>query len=116
MDKHIPKMACYVPVDQFTLIADGTRRRILDHLRAGASDVSGLIEALGLPQPLVSKHLRVLREAGVVTAAAAGNRRVYRLAAEPLAEVIGWVTPYHRLWTSSLDRLGTVLDQEEQRR
>jgi DNA-binding transcriptional ArsR family regulator len=104
------------PVDQFTLIADGTRRRILDHLRAGESDVSGLIEALVLPQPLVSKHLRVLREAGVVTVAAAGNRRVYRLAADPLAEVLGWVTPYQRLWTSSLDRLAAVLNEEEEGR
>jgi DNA-binding transcriptional ArsR family regulator len=87
-------------VDQFTVIADGTRRRILDRLRVGESDVSGLIEALGSPQPLVSKHLRVLREAGVVTAAVAGNRRVYRLAAEPLADVLDWVTPYYQLWTS----------------
>jgi DNA-binding transcriptional ArsR family regulator len=70
-------------VDEFTVIADGTRRKILDRLGVGESDVSGLIEALGLPRPLVSKHLRVLREAGVVTAAVAGNRRVYRLAADP---------------------------------
>jgi DNA-binding transcriptional ArsR family regulator len=55
-------------VDEFTVIADGTRRKILDRLGVGESDVSGLIEALGLPRPLVSKHLRVLREAGVVTA------------------------------------------------
>jgi DNA-binding transcriptional ArsR family regulator len=99
-------------VDQFTVIADGTRRRILDRLRVGEGDVRGLIEALGSPQPLVSKHLRVLREAGVVTAAVAGNRRVYRLAAEPLADVLGWVTPYYQLWTSSLDRLAAVLDEE----
>jgi DNA-binding transcriptional ArsR family regulator len=103
-------------VDEFAAIADGTRRRILDRLRAGESDVSGLIETLGLPQPLVSKHLRVLREAGVVTAAVAGNRRVYRLADETLADVLGWVTPYYRLWTSSLDRLAAVLDEEAEGR
>jgi DNA-binding transcriptional ArsR family regulator len=79
-------------VDQFTVIADGTRRRILDRLRVGESDVSGLIEALGSPQPLVSKHLRVLRE------------------------VLGWVTPYYQLWTSSLDRLAAVLDEEAEGR
>jgi DNA-binding transcriptional ArsR family regulator len=99
-------------VDQFTVISDGTRRRILDCLRADESDVSGLIEALALPQPLVSKHLRVLREAGVVSAAAVGNRRVYRLAAEPLQDVLGWVTPYYQLWTASLDRLAAALDAE----
>jgi DNA-binding transcriptional ArsR family regulator len=104
------------PVDQFALIADGTRRRILDRLRAGESDVSGLIEALALPQPLVSKHLRVLREAGVVTAAAAGNRRLYRLAADPLQDVLGWVDPYYRLWTRSLNRLAAVLDEEQEKR
>jgi DNA-binding transcriptional ArsR family regulator len=102
-------------VDQFAVIADGTRRKILDCLRAGESDVSGLIEALALPQPLVSKHLRVLREACVVTAAPAGNRRVYRLAAEPLQDVLGWVAPYYQLWATSLNRLAAVLDEEEKR-
>lgn len=100
-------------MDQFTLIADGTRRRILDRLRAGESDVSGLIDALSLPQPLVSKHLRVLRDAGAVTSAAAGNRRVYRLAAHPLQEVLGWAGPYYARWTTSLDRLAAALDEEE---
>jgi DNA-binding transcriptional ArsR family regulator len=101
-------------VDQFSLIADGTRRRILDRLRTEESDVSGLISTLGLPQPLVSKHLRVLREAGVVTSTVAGNRRVYRLAADPLPNVLGWIRPYYQLWTTSLDRLSAELDAEEQ--
>jgi DNA-binding transcriptional ArsR family regulator len=102
-------------VDGFTVIADGTRRKVLDRLRVGESDVSGLIEAFDLPQPLVSKHLRVLREAGVVTAAVAGNRRVYRLKRDPLPDVLRWVTPYYQLWTSSLDRLAAVLDEEAER-
>jgi DNA-binding transcriptional ArsR family regulator len=100
-------------MDGFTLIADPTRRRILDRLRGEGSDVGGLITALGLPQSLVSKHLRVLREAGVVTATVAGKRRVYRLAAEPLPDVLTWITPYHRMWQASLDRLAQVLDEEE---
>jgi DNA-binding transcriptional ArsR family regulator len=100
-------------MDGFTLIADPTRRRILDRLRGEGSDVGGLITALGLPQSLVSKHLRVLREAGAVTATVAGKRRVYRLAADPLPEVLAWVTPYHRMWQASLDRLAQVLDEEE---
>lgn len=100
-------------MDQFALIADGTRRGILDCLRTDESDVSGLIEALDLPQPLVSKHLRVLREAGAVTSRVAGNRRVYRLAADPLRDVLGWVTPYYQLWSKSLDRLSATLEEEE---
>jgi DNA-binding transcriptional ArsR family regulator len=100
-------------MDGFTLIADPTRRRILDCLRAEGSDVGGLIAALGLPQPLVSKHLRVLRDAGAVTATVAGRRRVYRLSGDPLPDVLAWVTPYQRMWTASFDRLAQALDDEE---
>jgi DNA-binding transcriptional ArsR family regulator len=100
-------------MDGFTLIADPTRRRILDRLRGEGSDVGGLISALGLPQPLVSKHLKVLREAGAVTATVAGKRRIYQLTADPLPDVLAWVTPYHQMWQDSLDRLARVLDEEE---
>jgi DNA-binding transcriptional ArsR family regulator len=96
----------------FALIADPTRRRILDVLRARGTDVGGLVDALGLPQPLVSKHLRVLRDAGAVTAAVAGKRRVYRLSADPLPDVLAWVAPYQELWAASLDRLSRALDDE----
>ena len=99
----------------FTLIADPTRRRILDVLRARGSDVGGLVDVLHLPQPLVSKHLRVLRDAGAVTATIAGKRRVYRLAADPLPDVLAWVTPYQQLWAASLDRLASALDQDQAR-
>jgi DNA-binding transcriptional ArsR family regulator len=100
-------------VDSFNLIADPTRRRILDELRAQERNVGGLVDLLHLPQPLVSKHLRVLRDAGAVTAAIAGKRRVYRLAVDPLPEVLAWVTPYYRMWTAGLDRLTEALDEEE---
>src|SRR5262245_15371980 len=100
-------------VDSFALIADPTRRGILDHLRAREHDVSGLVGRLGVPQPLVSKHLRALRDAGVVSARVEGKRRVYRLAADPLPDVLAWVAPYYRMWTASLDRLEDALDQEE---
>jgi DNA-binding transcriptional ArsR family regulator len=96
----------------FTLIADPTRRRILDVLRGQGSDVGGLVDALRLPQPLVSKHLRVLRDAGAVTATIAGKRRVYRLAADPLPDVLAWVLPYQQLWADSFDRLGRALDEQ----
>ncbi len=100
-------------VDGFALIADPTRRRILDRLRAEERDVGGLVEVLDLPQSLVSKHLRVLRDAGAVTAAVVGRRRVYRLAVDPLPDVLAWVAPYHRMWSTSLDRLAQALDEEE---
>ena len=96
----------------FALIADPTRRRILDVLRAQGSDVGELVDALRLPQPLVSKHLRVLRDAGAVTATIAGKRRVYRLSADPLPDVLAWVLPYQQLWADSFDRLGRALDEQ----
>jgi DNA-binding transcriptional ArsR family regulator len=96
----------------FMLIADPTRRRILDVLRAQGTDVGGLVDVLRLPQPLVSKHLRVLRDAGAVTATIAGKRRVYRLSADPLPDVLAWVLPYQQLWAVSFDRLGRALDEQ----
>jgi DNA-binding transcriptional ArsR family regulator len=96
----------------FTLIADPTRRRILDVLRAQGSDVGALVEVLRMPQPLVSKHLRVLRDAGAVTATIAGKRRVYRLAADPLPDVLTWMLPYQQLWRASLGQLSRALDEQ----
>ena len=86
------------------MIADPTRRRILDTLRDGDADVGTLVERLGISQPLVSKHLGVLRDAGSVDVTVDGKRRVYRLAEDPLPAVLAWVTPYHRTWSRSLDR------------
>lgn len=81
-------------MDGFALLADPTRRRILDLLREQEADVGTLVGALGLPQPLVSKHLRVLREAGAVRVSVDGPRRVYRLTPDPLREVLAWLDPY----------------------
>jgi len=81
-------------VDPFAVIADPTRRRILDALRDGAADVGTLVERLNVSQPLVSKHLGVLRDAGTVDVQVDGKRRVYRLAEDPLPAVLAWVTPY----------------------
>ena len=100
-------------MDGFTLIADPTRRRILDYLRAGECDVGGLMEVLGVPQSLVSKHLRVLRDAGAVAATVVGRRRVYRLTVDPLPDVLAWAMPYHHMWATSFDRLAQTLEQEE---
>jgi len=108
-------------MDAFAVIADPTRRRILDTLRDGATDVGTLVARLGISQPLVSKHLGVLRDAGSVDVTVDGKRRVYRLAEDPLPAVLAWVTPYHRNWSSSLDRLSELVtassrdeDEEEQ--
>ena len=95
------------------MIADPTRRRILDTLRAGAADVGSLVARLNISQPLVSKHLAVLREAGTVDVEIDGKRRVYRLAEDPLPAVLAWVTPYHRKWSTGLDRLTQLIDDEE---
>jgi DNA-binding transcriptional ArsR family regulator len=103
-------------MDAFAVIADPTRRRILDTLRDGAADVGTLVARLGISQPLVSKHLGVLRDVGSVDVTVVGKRRVYRLAENPLPAVLAWVTPYHRKWSSSLDRLSelvTVASRDE---
>jgi DNA-binding transcriptional ArsR family regulator len=100
-------------VDAFAVIADPTRRRILDTLRDGDADVGTLVARLGISQPLVSKHLGVLRDAGAVDVMVEGKRRVYRLAQDPLPAVLAWVTPYHRKWSASLDRLSQLIDEEQ---
>lgn len=100
-------------MDGFTVIAEPTRRAILDQLRSGERDVGALVSELGLPQSLVSKHLRVLRDAGVVEAKVAGKRRVYRLTNRPLPDVFAWVAPYVQQWTESFDRLAEALDEEK---
>ena len=100
-------------MDAFAVIADPTRRRILDVLRSGATDVGTLVARLDISQPLASKHLAVLRDAGVVDVEVVGKRRVYHLAADPLPEVLAWVTPFHRKWAMSLDQLTRLIDEEQ---
>jgi DNA-binding transcriptional ArsR family regulator len=94
----------------FEVLAQPIRRSMLDCLRDGEHLVGELAEALGLTQPLTSKHLRVLRDAGLVSVRVDGPRRWYRLRVEPLAELDDWLTPYRWMWESHLDRLGAQLD------
>lgn len=101
-------------MDGFTVIAEPTRRAIVDRLRERERDVGTLVSELGISQPLASKHLRVLREAGVVVAQVAGKRRVYRLSEQPLPDVVAWVQPYVDQWATSFDRLAEALAAEEQ--
>ncbi|BCB76033.1 metalloregulator ArsR/SmtB family transcription factor [Phytohabitans flavus] len=94
----------------FDVLAEPTRRRILDLLLERPRPVGELVDLLGLTQPGTSKHLRVLREAGLVRVRQDAQRRWYELRPEPLAEIDNWIAPYRRLWTDSLDRLERHLD------
>ena len=102
-----------VSVDAFAVLAEPTRRRILERLRRAESSVGDLVDALGMSQPAVSKHLKVLREAGLVTCRTAAQQRIYRLDVRPLQAVDDWLGPYRRLWTDHLDALERHLDSQE---
>jgi DNA-binding transcriptional ArsR family regulator len=92
-------------------LAQPTRRQILDLLRDSERPVNDVVERLGMSQPAVSKHLRVLREVGLVDVRSDAQRRLYRVRPEPLAELDAWLAPYRRLWTRSLDALERHLDE-----
>jgi len=94
----------------FDVLAEAHRRSILDLLRDSERSVGELVDVLGVSQPAVSKHLRVLREAGLVTARSDAQRRLYRLRPEPLRAIDEWLAPYRRLWSASLDALERHLD------
>ena len=101
--------------DVFAVLAEPTRRQILDRLRLSESSVGELVGALGASQPTVSKHLKVLREAGLVTSRVAAQQRIYRLDVGPLRSLDGWLQPYRRLWTQHLDALEQHLDRVGER-
>ena len=94
------------------VLATPTRRHILDALREGEQPVSELVRRVSLSQPAVSKQLRILRDAGLVTVRPDGQRRLYSLRSEPLAELAEWLAPYQELWRTSLDKLERHLDPE----
>jgi DNA-binding transcriptional ArsR family regulator len=93
-------------------LAEPNRWSIVDLLGDGERPVGELVERLGISQPTVSKHLRVLKEAGLVEARADAQRRLYRVRPEPLAELDAWLEPYRRLWATHLDRLEDHLDRQ----
>jgi DNA-binding transcriptional ArsR family regulator len=97
--------------DAFNAVAEPRRREILDLLAAGERPVNDLVALLGLAQPLVSKHLRVLREVGLVDVRGDGRQRVYRLNAAPLKPIYDWVRPYEQAWSRRFSQLDTVLEQ-----
>ena len=97
----------------FEVLAEPNRRRILDLLRGGERSVGELVERLGLSQPGVSKHLRVLREADLVTVRHEAQRRWYGVHAEPLTEIDAWLEPYRALWAGHIEALERHLDEKE---
>ncbi len=97
----------------FEIVAEPSRRRILELLCDGERAVNDLVDHLALAQPTVSKHLRVLREAGLVAARQNANRRMYRLTPEPLVEIDNWLTPFREGWARRLDALESHLDTME---
>src|SRR3954471_16855831 len=97
----------------FDVLAHPSRRRILDLLLDGPRSVGELVDGLGISQPGASKHLRVLREAGMVAPRKDAQRRVYELRPEPLAEVAAWLEPFRREWADRLDALERHLDDKE---
>ena len=103
-------MTAVLDLSLFDVIAEPNRRRILDLLLEQERPVGDLVEALAVSQPAVSKHLRVLREAGLVEARTDAQRRVYHVRAEPLHAVDDWLAPYRAMWSERLDDLERHLD------
>jgi len=103
-----------VAISALDVLAEPNRRRILDLVRDGPRPVGELVAATGLSQPGTSKHLRVLREAGLVSVRQEGQRRVYALRPAPMAELDAWLAPYRELWTDRLDALERHLDRKAQ--
>ena len=96
----------------FEILSEPTRRRVLDLLREQERTVGELVDALEMSQPAVSKHLRVLRDAGLVEARVDAQRRIYALRPEPLADVDAWLAPYRKFWRGKLAALQRHLDSD----
>lgn len=101
-----------MPSSTWSALADPHRRAVLELLRERPRPVGELVERLGLSQPGTSKHLRVLRQAGLVTSRTEAQRRVYALDTRPLAELDGWLAPYREIWERRLDALERHLDRK----
>lgn len=102
-------------IDTFETLADPTRRRILDALLAGERQVGELVAQAGIHQSGVSRHLRILGEAGFVVMRPDGQRRLYSLKPEPFRELDGWLSRYRGLWEARLDRFGAALEKRKKR-
>jgi DNA-binding transcriptional ArsR family regulator len=103
-------------MDAFAVLAEPTRRRIVSELRHAACNVNDLAASLGVSQPTMSKHLKVLRDAGFVSRSGSAQQRIYRLEPRPFREIDAWLTPYRRLWQRHLDALERHLDEKARKR
>jgi DNA-binding transcriptional ArsR family regulator len=92
-------------MDTFTVLAEPTRRQILDELRVAERSVGDLVQTLAISQPTMSKHLKVLREGGLVSCRIAAQRRIYQLEPAPFESLDQWLAPYRQLWSDRLDAL-----------
>lgn len=102
-------------MNAFAVLAEPNRRLILDSLLNGAQPVNALVDQCSMSQPVVSKHLRVLRDAGLVVVKPDGQRRLYSINPAPLAELETWLEPYRRFWSNNLDALEQHLDELEKK-
>lgn len=102
--------------DVFETLADPTRRRVVDALRRGERQVGDLVSEVGIHQSGVSRHLRILHEAGFVAVRPDGQRRLYSLKPEPFREVDRWLAQYRQLWEARLDRFGAALEARQAHR
>ena len=102
-------------LDTFQTLADPTRRRIVESLRSGERPVNDIVEEAGIHQSGVSRHLRILHEAGFVSMRPDGQRRLYSLRAEPFRELDRWLAQYRKLWEGRLDRLGDALEKKRKK-
>ena len=107
-------MLCVVPA--FAALADETRMRIVETLAAGERSVNDLVELFPISQPAISRHLRLLRESGVVDVAPMGKHRIYTLRPEAVFEIAGWADRIRQTWEARFDALGTHLDRMKEQR
>ena len=101
-------------MNTFVVLAEPNRRRIMDALRAEPHTVSALVDATGLRQPAVSKHLKVLENAGLIERAIDKQRRPARLKAAPMQDAVAWLEEFKRFWTGSFDQLDDLLNELKQ--
>ena len=103
-------------IDAFQSLADPTRRRVVEALCRGEQQVNDLVAAVGIHQSGVSRHLRILLEAGFVTVRPDGQRRLYSLRPDPFREIDDWLANYRQLWEARLDRFGVALEARQKQR
>lgn len=101
--------------DAFNAVAEPRRRQIVELIGGGELSVNDIVEAMPISQPQVSKHLKVLKEVGLVTSRTDGRRRLYRLEAVALRPIYDWVSEFERLWNERLDRLDTYLEEVQRK-